>query len=167
MMPAPAPALVVTSLTAALWLLPAAEPRAELSIRIGSGFAASHDHRDRHGPRHRDRHHRPRYSHGVPFTSRGHVPHRTAPHRDRVQRSHGVPFVSREHRGPPHRRHPRHDRRHAPRVLGHRDRHVLGAGCRPHTRRSYDRYGRLIIEHLSVCYDRYGRGHVIGGSRHR
>lgn len=53
--------------------------------------------------------------------------------------------------------------RHTPRVYGAPGRHVLGAGCRPITERAYDRFGRLILLHRSLCYDRFGRPYVLGG----
>ena len=71
------------------------------------------------------------------------------PRAQRPQYSHGVPFLSR-----------RESR--APRVYGRPGRHVISPGCGPVTRRSYDRHGNLVLRHLSLCYDRFGRSYTLG-----
>lgn len=134
--------LAIALLGGALGIVPGEPARAGHVIRVSGGFTTHHD----RGPAQRA----PHYSHGVPFESRS----RRSP-RSRAEYSHGVPFLSREQ----HR--PSSDAR----VLGRRDRHVLSAGCRPFSRRSYDRRGRLVIEHLTKCFDRYGRPYVLGDHR--
>lgn len=42
-------------------------------------------------------------------------------------------------------------------------RHALGSRCRPVTERARDRFGRLVLLHRTLCYDRYGRPFVLGG----
>jgi hypothetical protein len=50
-----------------------------------------------------------------------------------------------------------------PRSFGVPGRHALGSGCRAITERARDRFGRLVLLHRTLCYDRYGRPYVIGG----
>lgn len=89
-------------------------------------------------------------------------------HHQRPRYSHGVPFIKRKHLYGSHHHQPRHFRRHLHqhRSHGHRQRgrHVLGSGCSPATQRSRDHHGRLVINHVTVCHDRYGRPYVLGGA---
>lgn len=70
------------------------------------------------------------------------------------------------HRGFRSRGHSRHHGSRiiiAPRSYGVPGRHALGSGCRPVTERKRDRFGRLVLLHRTLCYDRFGRPYVLGG----
>lgn len=133
--------------------LASAAAAAIVGLALGAGTAteaaAGADIRFGNGQRGHAQHHRPRYSHGVPFIHRKHL------------YDHGVPFGHRKHLYGHHRHPPqRHFHRHR-----HHRRHVLGAGCSPAVQRFRDHHGRLVIHHVTVCRDRHGRPYVLGGGR--
>lgn len=132
--------LAASTFLAALMLLPATAPRADFSISFTTGSAHGYG----SGSRHRgfnQRHH----------DQRGHY------------RGH------RDNRGNPGNRHRGHSRDHGARIIivppryGVPGRHAFGASCRPITERTRDRFGRLVLLHRTLCYDRYGRPYVHGG----
>jgi len=83
---------------------------------------------------------------------------------------HGNRFGNRQH-GNQHRgyRSRGHSRHHSPRIViapfvfGAPGVYALGSGCRGITERAYDRFGRLVLLHRTLCYDRFGRPYVLGG----
>jgi hypothetical protein len=86
-------------------------------------------------------------------------------HGHRPRYSHGVPFIKRRHYNRRGYHQPHHFRSHRHRFYGHGHRrdHVLSSGCSPGTQSYRDRHGRLVIHHVSVCYDSYGRRYMLGG----
>lgn len=131
--------LAASTLLAALMLLPASAPRADFSIQFSTGSFHSYGkgHRNRgFSQHHRNRgfgQHHRKRGHHRGFRSRGHSRH------------HGSRIII------------------APRSYGVPGRHALGSGCRPVTERKRDRFGRLVLLHRTLCYDRYGRPYVLGG----
>jgi hypothetical protein len=86
-------------------------------------------------------------------------------HRDRGFRQRR-PDQSQHYRGNRHNGRSRHHGSRiiiAPRIFGVPGRHAFGAGCRAITERARDRFGRLVLLHRTLCYDRYGRPYVLGG----
>lgn len=77
------------------------------------------------------------------------------------------------HRGHGLHRHHRHFQRHrGHRFRGHRSagfghRYFRSPrGCHPVSRYVYNRYGDLVKVRGTMCYDQFGRGYVVPGSRH-
>jgi hypothetical protein len=133
--------LAASTLLAALTLLPATAPRADFSISVTSGSALhlSNGHRDRgFRQRHQDRRHDDRRHHDRRDHRRGHG-------QDGHSRHHGSRIII------------------VPHGYGVPGRHAFGSGCRTITERARDRFGRLVLLHRTLCYDRSGRPYVLGG----
>ena len=128
--------LAASTLLATLTLLPVSAPRADFSISFstGSSHGYSKDHRNRG------------------FSQRHHG-----------YRHHGYRHHRGDYRNRGHSRHPGSRIIIAPRIYGAPGRHALGSDCRAITERARDRFGRLVLLHRTLCYDRYGRPYVLDG----
>lgn len=129
--------LAASTLLAALTLLPLSAPRADFSISFSTG--SSHGYNKGHRDRGFNQRHRGYRDHPRGQRDRGH----SRPHGSRI-------IIAPRIYGAPH-------------FYGAPRRHALGSRCRPITERARDRFGRLVLLHRTLCYDRYGRPYVLGG----